>query len=193
MNEFIFDSNYPSLVPKVSLQSPTNRNENKGGTSPVKDFQTEYQIEEEEAKIKDEYIKTLISSTIGELDKNFAGNSSPQKNLQETQGNFGGLNTTQNILIKEYEQVLNTEMNETLGATGMTRGLASLVQVAVPKEELKSPPAAQKSAPKQQDSYKSRRSNVNSPISEESESIMTRSKSKADDNIPLKRYTFICY
>lgn len=196
-------SAYANIVPQLSLQSPTNRHES-GNTkneelmnnlipqahSSLNKFTSEVQQpDDEETQIKNEYINKLISSTIGELDKNkMNADNSPQKNLEVTQGNFGGLNTTQNILIKEYEEALNTEMNDTLGNTNaMTRGLASLIQVAVPKDD---PLVEQKSPPslKASDSFKMRhRSSVNSPISEESERDLTRSKSKMEDKLELSK------
>lgn len=199
-------SAYANIVPQLSLQSPKNRHESASNTknedllnnlipqahSSLNKFtpEVQQQPEDEETQIKNEYINKLISSTIGELDKNkMNGDNSLQKNLEVTQGNFGGLNTTQNILIKEYEEALNTEMNDTLGNTNaMTRGLASLIQVAVPRDD---PLVEQKSPPslKANDSLKMhrQRSSVNSPISEESERDLTRSKSKMEDSLELSK------
>lgn len=109
-----------------------------------------------------------------------------QNNLQATnnmQGNFGGLNTTGNILLKEYEQEVDRQdhMNETMGTMGVTALVASTLKNTQP----------QRLTP--QGSIKSR-TNINSPISEESE--MTRSNKNDvriiddDSSIASQRFFF---
>ncbi len=78
--------------------------------------------------MKNEFIKKLISTTMAEYEK---GNTIANNNkIDMHTNNFGGLNTTGNILIKEYEQEVqrqDTDMNGTLNATN-TMGITALVE-----------------------------------------------------------------
>ena len=88
-------------------------------------------------------------------------NSPNFQGTSNMQANFGGLNTTGNILLKQYEQEVDRQdhMNDTLG-TMNTMGVTALVASTMKNT------SPQKLTP--QGSLKSRNT-INSPIFEESE------------------------
>ncbi len=127
--------------------------------------------------MKNEFIKKLISTTMAEYEK---GNTIANNNkIDMHTNNFGGLNTTGNILIKEYEQEVqrqDTDMNGTLNATN-TMGITALVEATGVGEMGK---REQMNKNTNRESLKSR-SNVNSPISEENTRDIENSKKQHDD------------
>ncbi len=116
----------------------------------------------QETEIKNEFIKKLISTTIaehGREDNQINGNK-----IGMQTNNFGGLNTTGNILIREYEQEVqrqDTDMNATSNANN-TMGISALID-AIGLDDIDK--KSKKNANTKQESFKSL--NAESHISEE--------------------------
>lgn len=116
------------------------------------------------------------------------------QNKTDTQVNFGGLNTTGNILLKEYEQEVqrqDTDMNGTIGTVN-SMGMSALMtatgmgKISSENDKEQKPRVVQQ----RQESFKAR-SSINSPISEESTTDLDALRKQNDfEDSSTKRFYF---